>query len=622
MKNQILTLVLLLGFFGIASSEKAPLKFGQVNKADLINNVFAPDTSAPAVVLCDYGYYNVNRFHTVRILRIKILKKEGYSWANQSFNTDIKTDIRGITYNLEGDEIVETKLKNESIFKTRITEDFYEMRVAMPNVKVGSVIDIQFMYDGIPREWDFQQEIPVVHSELIIEESQYVKYHKNYFGYIPLAVNTNYRWVLQNAPAFKPEPFMTSSKNYRTRFEFDIDYISYPGYFKSVTSTWEAIRDLLYSYTYFGSVLDGDGYLKPIAREIMAGSTSKEEMIQKAFEYTKKIKWDKTNRFVTEKTSTNSAYKEGKGNSAEINLALVQLLRKLEFDAGPVVMSTRSNGYLSAFRPSINKLDYVIAAVFTENDTILLDATEENSPYYLLPMRSLNVQGQFVDKKRTGWVSLNAEKKDKQMIVYNLSIGEDQSLKGKLSYSKGDYAALDFRNEYENFNSDNEYLTNFKEGKKGLRVVSHKIDNLDSLYKPINEEFEVVVNNAVSDIDGELVITPLLYEQVKENPFKISDRKYPIDFGYARDKTIIVNYLFPQGYTVVNLPENVSMKLPGNKASFNCKSTVTEGKITVMYKMAINSSVFVQTEYADLREFYNQVINKSAEPIILKKNMN
>ncbi len=90
-------------------------------------------------------------------------------------------------------------------------------------------------------------------------------------------------------------------------------------------------------------------------------------------------------------------------------------------------------------------------------------------------------------------------------------------------------------------------------------------------------------------------------------------------FGYARDKTIIVNYLFPQGYSVVSLPENISMKLPGNTASFSCISTVTEGKITIMYKTGINKSLFVQTEYADLREFYNLIVNKSAEPIVLKK---
>jgi hypothetical protein len=620
MKKHLLVLVGLLGFLGMTTAEKAPIKFGTISKADLLNNVYAPDTSAPAIVLCDYGDFTESRFHTVRILRIKILKKEGYEWANQTFPTDVKTDIRGITYNLENNEIVESKLKNESIFQTRITDDLYEMRVAMPNVKVGSIIDIQFMYDGIPNEWDFQQEIPVVRSELVLEPSMYVSYNKNFFGYIGLTVNTGSRWVSENVPAFKPEPYMTSSKNYRSRFEFDIESISFPGYYRSFTTSWSAVRDLLYNSTYFGVVLNADGYLKTAAKDIKAQCTSQDEMIKMAYEYTKKIKWDKTERLFTDKTSLNTVFKEGKGNSSEINLALVQLLRRLDIDAGPVVMSTRSNGRLSAIRPSLFKLNYVIAAVFTDKDTLLLDATEANCPYYLLPLRDLNGQAQFMDKQRTGWVQLDPDKKDKQMVVYDLTIGDDMSLKGKVAYSMGDYAALNFRNDYEDFNSDEEYLTDYKEGKKGLKIINHKIDNLDSLYKPVNEEFEIVINNSVSDIDGDLYLVPLLYEQLKENPFKVTERKYPIDFGYARDKTIIANYTIPQGYTIANLPANVNLKLPGNSASLSCKTSVSEGKITLMYKMNINNKMFVQTDYADLREFYNQIVAKEAEPIVLKKN--
>ena len=619
MKKTIFVLVMLIGFAGIAMAEKAPIKFGQVEKADLLDNIFEPDTTAPAVVLCDYGYFSDNRFQTTRTLRIKILKKEGYEWANQSFNSDFKTDIRGITYNLEGNEIVETKLKNESIFKTRITDDYYEIRIAMPNVKIGSIIDIQFVYSGIPYDWDFQQEIPVVHSELIIEPSLYINYHKNYFGYIPLAVNTSNRWVSVNVPAFKPEPYMSSSKNYRSRFEFDIESVSFPGYYHSYTTTWDAVRDLLYNSTYFGSVLESDGYMKSAAKEIMAKTTDRDEMLKMAYDYIKQIKWDKTQRLLTEKVSLSSSFKEGKGNSAEINLALVQLLRKLDFDAGPVVMSTRNNGLISPVRPSVNKLNYVIAAVFTETDTLLLDATEENCPYTLLPMRDLNGMGQFMDKKRTAWIELETSKKDKQMVSYTLNIEEDNSLKGKMKYSKGDYAALDFRNNYEDFNSQDEYLTDFKEGKRGLKIVSYTINNLDSLYKPITEEFDVVLTNTVNDIDGELYITPLLFEQMKENPFKSPDRKYPINFGYMHEKIIIANYTFPKGYNVVNLPENINMKLPGNTASFICKSVVTEGMISITYKISINKYLFVQTEYADLRAFYNQIVTKSAEPIVLKK---
>ncbi len=619
MNKHFLVLAILAGFLSMAAAEKAPVKFGEISKADLLNSTYLPDTSAPAVVLCDYGFYNDNRFQTTRILRIKILKKEGYSWANQTFKADSKTDIRGITYNLDNNEIVETKLKSESIFKTRITDNYYEMRVAMPNVKVGSVIDIQFSYEGIPYEWDFQQEIPVVHSELVLEPSIYVTYHKNYFGYFPLKVNTGNRWVSENVPAFKSEPFITSSKIYRTHFEFDVESVSFPGYYRSYTTTWDAVRDLLYGSTYFGSALEADGYLRSVAKEIKAGSSSQEEMIRKAYAFVKQIKWDKTERLFTDKTSLNTAFKEGKGNSSEVNLALVQLLRRLDLDAGPVVMSTRSNGRLSAIQPSIYKPNYVVAAVFTDKDTLLLDATETHCPYYLLPKRALNGQGQFMDRKRTGWVQLTTDKKDKQMIIYTLAIGDDLSLKGKLTYGRGDYAALNFRNDYEDFNSDDAYLTDYKEGKKGLKIASHKIDNLDSLYQSVNEEFEVVINNGLNDIDGELYLSPLLFEQMKENPFKASERNYPIDFGYASDKTIVANYTFPQGYTVVNLPATISLKLPGNAATFTCKSTVTEGKISILYKLSINNSIFIQTDYADFREFYNQVVAKHAEPIVLKK---
>ena len=75
MKKHLLTVILLAGILGIIRAEKAPIKFGQINKADLINNIYAPDTSAPAVILCDYGYFTESRFQMVRTLRIKIFKK-------------------------------------------------------------------------------------------------------------------------------------------------------------------------------------------------------------------------------------------------------------------------------------------------------------------------------------------------------------------------------------------------------------------------------------------------------------------------------------------------------------------------------------------------------------------
>lgn len=143
MKN-LLAILLLLAFSGSVNAQSAPIKFGKVPIEDIQMTTYSKDTSAPAVILCDYGHFNAKDVRFYRILRIKILKKEGYDWANRVFPTSSKSMIKGITFNLEDGKVVETKLKNESIFAERVSESNFNMRVAMPNVKVGSVIDLSF----------------------------------------------------------------------------------------------------------------------------------------------------------------------------------------------------------------------------------------------------------------------------------------------------------------------------------------------------------------------------------------------------------------------------------------------------------------------------------------------
>lgn len=89
------------------------------------------DSSAAAVILPDYGesaiVYRQNIGFILdfeRITRIKILTKEGLEWGDftiplfKSGSTDEKlTGLKAVTYNLEDGKVVETKLKNDGIFK-------------------------------------------------------------------------------------------------------------------------------------------------------------------------------------------------------------------------------------------------------------------------------------------------------------------------------------------------------------------------------------------------------------------------------------------------------------------------------------------------------------------------
>ena len=86
--------------------------------------------------------------------------------------------FRGRTYNLVDGEIVVDKLKRESVFKERVTDNYYRYRIALPNVKVGSVFEIEFSSFGIPTEWTFQRSIPIKWCELRLEQSSDVDYRK------------------------------------------------------------------------------------------------------------------------------------------------------------------------------------------------------------------------------------------------------------------------------------------------------------------------------------------------------------------------------------------------------------------------------------------------------------
>jgi hypothetical protein len=616
-KASSLSVILLL--FGISLfAQKAPVRFGKLEITDLEMTSYALDTSAPAVVLCDYGVFDHTSFTFRRILRIKILKKEGLYYASQVMPSYENTTIRGVTYNLENGEIVETKLKNESVFKERLWEDNFRFRIAMPNVIVGSVFDIELSFQGLPLTWYFQRDIPIKWSELIINKSPYIDFRKYLTGYEPLTVNTDWRWVAENMPAFKEEAYTNSVENYLTKFEFDILSINFPGYYKEYTTSWEAVSLYLGNSDYFGKAIQGNLFLNAIAKSIEEKYTFEIDKLKAAYEAVKKVKWDETERLYTTTPNLSYAYNKLIGNSADINLMLVSLLKKLGINSYPVVMRTRANGMLNYF-PSLFKLNYVIAYAKIRDQVYLLDATEEYLPSNLLPERALNSQGRLILGEAAVTIDLTPKARDTQKVIYNLNFTNDLNLKGTAEYSRTDYGALNFRNQYHEFSSEQEFLEDRENDYPGLAITDFILENLDSLDLPIRDKYEIEIKNAVTNIDDKVYLNPMLVHQLTENPFKIENRQYPVDYAYLQDYIISINYTLPEGYEVVELPKQAMLKLPENAASFMYNVTKMNNSIYVTYRFNINKITFLPLEYLNLKEFYNQIIKKHAEPIVLKK---
>ncbi|MFM6347467.1 MAG: hypothetical protein ACKPFK_20290, partial [Dolichospermum sp.] len=59
---------------------------------------------------------------------------------------------------------------------------------------------------------------------------------------------------------------------------------------------------------------------------------------------------------------------------------------------------------------------------------------------------------------------------------------------------------------------------------------------------------------------------------------------------------------------------------PGNTARYIFNVAQSENSINITSSMSINKGVFAQDEYPNLLEFFNQMVAKQAEQIVLKKN--
>lgn len=620
--NRFYMLIASMLFIHLNSFSKAPIKFGKVSMEEMEMTTYEPDTSASAVILCKYGYFNANEFQFTLTQRVKILKKSGVDHASFIFPGDEKSDIRAKVYNLENGEIVEEKVSKESIFKERVTDDYYRIRVALPNVKVGTVYEVEVYRSLLPPEFTFQEDIPIKHAEVRLEETKYISWRKRSVGELVYQKLDDYTFAADNVPAFKSEPFINSANNYTSKFEFDILNINIPGYFyKNYSTDWGAVNDRLAESDYFAGVLtNGAGYLSDIIDDIEAKYTDPYDQMKAAYEAIKKVKWNGSEQLFTNTTSLSSAFKEGEANSAEINLMLLQLLKKMNIYSLPVALSTRENGLLNKYYPSLDKLNYVIVWAKIDDKEYLLDATAELLPVGLLPSRCLNQYARLITNEKGKWIDLNSPKGENETMFYSLKLNDDLSMDGNIQYSRKDYSAYNFRKKYKDYTGQDEFLQHLETKYPGLRIVSGQIENIEAIDLPIKDKYDVKIKNMAQQTGDLVMINPFMFEKMDENPFKLEERHYPIDFAYSKDKMMVTKINIPSSYSINELPKPVHIKLPDNSASVLINYQTIGNNITVTYKFSIDKPMFQASEYGMLKQLYGVIIEKQAEPIILKKN--
>lgn len=640
---------------------KIEYKFGKIQPEEFSIMPSGADSAASAIKLFDIGncYFELSPasksfvYVYERHVRYKIINKNGYDYANHTIglyksNSQSKETLDNMsaaTYNMVDGVMKTDKIDKDSKFTEEVNKNVIQKKFTLPNVKEGSIIEYKYKIksDFIfnLRGWSFQSEIPTRWSEYTVTIPEYLDYKFSRNGYYDIAhpmhetVNASYvsgvqsvairdRFVAENMPALKDEPFISSLDDYRPSIDFELRSTDFPGhFFVDYTGSWPKIISSLLEDENFGRYIEKTSFTKNNLKSIIKAENDSLANAKSIFKYVKdNLKWNENYNFYSTETNPKTIFEKKTGNSADLNLVLINFLKEANYSVYPVLISTRSNGKHPGY-PIISKFDNVVAAVEIGGKSYFLDATVKDMPFGMMNYQNLNHEGFLINigEKSGGWISTETLFGDESMHVYNLVLDKENRLKGSVTNYFNGYAGLSARNSYRTAINEEDYINNLKKNKTGLELNNFKIVNLDSLDDRLIETMDVEIEDNVEEAGDLVYFTPLLFERTKENPLKHEERLFPVDFAHPILENCRVVINFPEDYQIDKLPKGGIFKLPEDVGSFSISYLIDGQTLLIKSAIHINKSMYSPEEYFYLKELFSAIVEKQAEKIVFKKKV-
>ncbi len=648
----ILYLLVLLLFAHTHAQLKNHLPFGTVSSEEMAMTHCDFDSLADAMVLFDVGestFIRPQEFFQIRFTRhkrIKILKESGREHAevhipfyvsDRNEKEKVK-ELEAYTYNEVNQSLTRQKLDPATVYEEKINKNWFIKKFVFPNVQVGSILE--FKYELITpfifnlKDWDFQDEIPTKYSEYNVHIIPFYEYvhlpqaidtfdiqdmqvgTKTYTDYGTKYKHNIYTFALRDVEAFEDESFITSKNDYIKKMDFQLSKIYHPdGKKEERMTTWKRQRKELLENAWFGLYLRKSKSFakKMLAEELDTTGLTTSQKSQLLIEYVKNsFHWNgRYSKYSSQ--SPKEFMKSRDGNSADINLLLVALLRAADLEADPMILSTRDHGKINAMYPFISATNYVVA--FVKEQSFMADATSKTLHHQLVPPHCINEFGLLINKdKEDTWLTISYSAPSTETTKINMNL-EPESLTVNLeirSYS-------DYFKAYRKRNAFGDNPDDIKE------ELSDQFDRVSSVavtgYNDASDKYMLTyeAKMELEQLGYYLILNPFVNLPISRNPLTQPERSYPVDFTYPYRNKYQVQINLPDGYVPESLPEhfNLTNDLVAIQTSYIHDKDRKKLYVNAYY--LFKKAVYQPEEYQELKASIDQLVAVMNRRINLKQ---
>jgi hypothetical protein len=637
--------------YSIVTGQNYSKEFGKVAKDEFELKEYALDKEAEAVVLFDIGksYFvrSEGSFDVVfeRTTRIKILSEAGIEWAEVEIPFyqeggiyEKVSNIEACSYNYENGLVNKTLLDVSNTYDEKINNYWNVRKFAVPNVKVGTIVEYRYkinsQYKFNLRDWEFQWKIPVVYSEYEVKMIPFYEYSWLLQGAKKFDTQSSFvddglpmqfgvmtfhsmvhKYIMRNLPAFNNEEFISSINDYIIKLDFQLSKIIYPdGNTMYIITTWEDMIKEFLIHDDFGKYIKKSekAASKLVNIESIKLKTDKEKF-DFALEYVKSnYNWDNNNGKYASKSPA-KFIDEKHGNCADINLFTIGLLNALGIKAVPVLISTRENGKIKYDYPYTHFFDYVIILAVVDSNKILTDASEVLSLNNRIPSRCINDKGMVIQKDKVEWISLECMFPSQTKTDIRIEIVGNNSLNSSISCTATEYDALFYRNNY----TDNIETVKEKIETNDYIIIDSSITVQNQLNKDKPYILTYKLTSKPEIVNEKIYLLPFLNLPVSDNPLKQKERTYPIDMTYPKQRIFNATILIPDGYKVDYMP--TEQKINNQLFELNYSASSDGNQITVSFDYYFKNTVYAATDYSKIKFYFNEIVKKGNEKIVLSK---
>ncbi|HEY6900141.1 MAG TPA: transglutaminase-like domain-containing protein, partial [Puia sp.] len=456
-----------------AQSARPDMTFGSVTAESWA----AGTDSSAAIILFDHGEiryddsYHAGRLGVVyeRHTRILLLRHDALRLASLTLSNARKGDalideFKGATYNLENGSVAVTRLDKSNIFTEKNAEAEIE-KVAFPNAKEGSIIEYRYriLYPGINfiPTWRFQGMYPERWSEYDISVPRFYDFAVRFQGHQKFVLDSTIVydgngtpiirriWALQDVPPLeKAEPYTTTIKNHLSLIEFQLASVQHNGIATTYSTTWpQLIHELLKNDNFGAGLDDHNRWMDDEVKRITAGAGGPAEALRRIYAYVRdQFSCTQAERIYLSQP-IRKTWDEKRGASiADLNLLLTALCRHQGWNAAPVILSSRANGYAHDGYPLVSEYNYVIARVLLDGKQYLLDASKPYLGFGQLPELCYNGWGRAIDSTHDRIALFPDSIRESRRTVVVLA-NSDSGYTGTYTRRAGTFESMNLRNQ-------------------------------------------------------------------------------------------------------------------------------------------------------------------------------